>query len=122
MPVNALLRQQSDTGPSSLELGPALVARASLLEAASRIANDRRVGPTALIGRGERVVEGDRSGAALASERTSTRQSGTVSARPWAGLKPGGLACGLAAFRCNGSLGRDSTVQQADRGAPEWRK
>ena len=71
-----------------MELGPALVARASLLEAASRIANDRRVGPTALIGRGERVVEGDRSGAALASERTSTQQSGTGLAAALAGQAP----------------------------------
>ena len=38
-----------------MELGPALVARASLLEADSRVANDQRVGPEALIGRGERV-------------------------------------------------------------------
>ena len=98
------------------------MARASLLEAASRIANDRRVGPTALIGRGERVVEGDRSGAALASERTSTQQSGTGLAASLDEQAPVGLACDVEAFRCNGSLGRDWTVQQADRGAPGWRK
>ena len=94
----------------------------SPITAVLSIASDLRMRPVTAIGRGERVVEGDRNGAALTPERTSTRQSGTASARPWAGLKPGGLACGLAAFRCNGSLGRDSTVQQADRGAPGWRK
>ena len=58
-----------------MEQGPTLVARALLLQAASRVANDRRVGPMALIGRGERAVEGDRSGATLTFERTITQQA-----------------------------------------------
>ena len=54
--------------------------------------------------------------------RTPTQQSGTGLAVALAGLAPVAMACDLEAFRRNGSLGRDGTMQQADRGAPGWRK
>ena len=79
-------------------------------------------GSVAPIGRGEHVVEGDMNGAVTATVRTPTQQSGTVPAAAWAGLPPVSMACHLEAERRSGSLGRDGTGQQADRGAPGWRK
>ena len=93
-----------------------------LCTAATELGVSALKGYVAPIGRGEHVVEGDRNGAVTATTRTPKQQSGTVPATAWAGLTPVSMACHLEAVRRNGSLERDRTVQQADRGAPGWRK
>ena len=82
-------------------------------------AQERLMAP---FGRGEHVVEGDRNGAVTATTRTPKQQISTGLTTAWAGLTPVSMACHLEAVRRNGSLERDRTVQQADRGAPGWRK
>ena len=97
-----------------------------LCTAATELGVSALEGSVTPIGRGEHVVEGDRNGAVTATTRTPKQQSSTGLTtswhHSWAGLTPVSMACHLEAFRRNGSLERDRTVQQADRGAPGWRK
>ena len=93
-----------------------------LCTAATELGVSAQERPMTPIGRDEGVVEGDRNGAVTATVRTPTQQSGTGPAAAWAGLPPVSMACHLEAERRSGSLGRDGTVQQADRGAQGWRK
>ena len=93
-----------------------------LCTAATELGVSAQERPMTPIGRDEGVVEGDRNGAVTATTRTPKQQSGTSPATAWAGLTPVSMACHLEAVRRNGSHERGRTVQQADRGAPGWRK